>query len=97
VNSTDFEYQGILYSNIILTGGNVLFPGFKDRLYSELRAITPMNFPITIVQPEDPISFSWKGGVLFASANNFSKLAVSKAEYEENGNSICKKKFSINP
>ena len=27
--------------NIVLTGGNALFPGFKERMESEIRALAP--------------------------------------------------------
>jgi len=94
VNSTELELQGLLYSNIILTGGNVLYPGFKERLYKELRAITPSTYPINISIPDDPISTAWFGGTVCASLPNLTKISVTKAEYNENGPIICHKKFS---
>ena len=41
-----------LYRNILLVGGNAMFPNFKERLELELRAITPTNYDIDVVTPQ---------------------------------------------
>ncbi len=35
------------FRNIVLTGGNVKFPGFKERLEQEIRALAPDNMEVT--------------------------------------------------
>eukprot|EP01042_Synura_sphagnicola_P000453 gene453-480_t len=46
--------MGLLCNNVILTGGNVLFPGFLERFRAELRAFVPthidLNYAVVSVQ-----------------------------------------------
>lgn len=41
-----------LMRNIVLVGGNTRFPGYKERLYIDLRSYTPCHLPIEIYQPD---------------------------------------------
>ncbi|GAB4822961.1 hypothetical protein N2152v2_010007 [Parachlorella kessleri] len=36
--------HGLLYSNVLLTGGNCRCPGFRERLYTELRPLVPDDY-----------------------------------------------------
>jgi actin-related protein 6 len=46
------EARSHLYSNILVTGGSAKFPGFKERLYKEIRASAPDEFDVNITLPE---------------------------------------------
>lgn len=37
--SCDIDFRPTLFGNVVLTGGNTLFPGFADRLHWELNSI----------------------------------------------------------
>ena len=37
-----------LLSNIILTGGNTKFPGFRDRVFSDIRSLAPSEFAVNV-------------------------------------------------
>ena len=41
-----------LYKNIVLTGGCALFPGFKERLYKDIRASAPDEYEVNITLPQ---------------------------------------------
>lgn len=43
--------QPHMYGNIILTGGNVLFPGFRERLEAELRSLVPAHIAVKVTLP----------------------------------------------
>lgn len=43
--------QPHFYRNVVLTGGNTLFPGFRERLEAELRALVPAHLPMSVVFP----------------------------------------------
>lgn len=43
--------QPHLYKNIVLTGGNTLFPGFRDRVYKEVRALAPVEYQVSVHLP----------------------------------------------
>jgi len=87
------EAQSHLFKNIIVTGGNALFPGFKERLYKEVRANTPDEFEVNITVPHNPISYAWEGGKLISKDPEFYSFVVTKEEYEEEGPTICMERF----
>ncbi|XP_039210000.1 actin-related protein 6 isoform X4 [Crotalus tigris] len=89
------EMQPHFFKNIVLTGGNSLFPGFRDRVYSEVRCLTPTDYDVSVVLPENPITYSWEGGKLISENDDFEDMVVTREDYEENGHSICEEKFDI--
>lgn len=42
-----------LLNNIILTGGSVKFPGFKDKVFNEVRTLADADFPVNVFMPEE--------------------------------------------
>lgn len=36
------------FRNILLTGGNCNFPGFKDRVYKDVRSMSPDEFEVNV-------------------------------------------------
>lgn len=44
--------QPHFFKNIVLTGGNTLFPGYRDRVYKEVRALAPSEFDVCVIQPQ---------------------------------------------
>nr|XP_022293675.1 actin-related protein 6-like [Crassostrea virginica] len=89
------EMQPHMYSNIILTGGNCLLPGFSDRFYSEVRSMAPEEYEITVKTPNNPITYAWEGGSLLANTEDYKKMAVTREQYEEYGHTICSETFDI--
>uniref|UniRef100_A0A5F9DJK8 Actin related protein 6 n=1 Tax=Oryctolagus cuniculus TaxID=9986 RepID=A0A5F9DJK8_RABIT len=89
------EMQPHFFRNIVLTGGNSLFPGFRDRVYSEVRCLTPTDYDVSVVLPENPITYAWEGGKLISENDDFEDMVVTREDYEENGHSICEEKFDI--
>ncbi|EGG20415.1 actin related protein 6 [Cavenderia fasciculata] len=94
INSTNINMHQPLYSNILLLGGSTLYPGFKERLENDLRKLAPDDLPIKIYTTEDPIMAPVYGGMKMALQNDFSRLSVTKAEYEEHGYILCNRKFN---
>jgi len=93
VSETPPGLHGLFYSNIVLVGGSTLLPNFKLRLTDELRKLVPSEFPVLIEQPELPTQTTWCGGSAFAVTPEYPRSCVSKKEYEEHGDVICKRKF----
>eukprot|EP01041_Mallomonas_annulata_P003899 gene3899-7780_t len=90
---------GLSVSNVILTGGNVKFPGFKDRFYNEFRPLIPDFFDIEVFMPVDPSIYAWQGASRYASSSDddsCTKAMVSRKEYLEYGHSYCNKKMDSN-
>jgi len=76
-------YRAAMYNNIVLTGGNVKLPNFKQRLEMELRTIAPINYNIRIYVPEDPISYAFEGARDILISDEFiGKGCIDRAEWE---------------
>ncbi|XP_054632356.1 actin-related protein 6 isoform X2 [Dunckerocampus dactyliophorus] len=95
VQSLPEDMQPHMYDNIILTGGNTLFPGFRERLEAELRSLVPTHIPVSVMLPNNPITYSWEGGKLLAQNPDYEEMVVTRDDYEENGHFICEEKFDI--
>ncbi|CDS03258.1 hypothetical protein LRAMOSA00660 [Lichtheimia ramosa] len=94
INNCDIDLRPLLFNNIVVTGGNSLFPGFNERLNYELPMLAPgSKVKIHAVgnQTERKCS-SWLGGSILASLGTFHQLWISKQEYEEHGASIVETK-----
>ncbi|KAK7121481.1 hypothetical protein R3I93_022541 [Phoxinus phoxinus] len=95
INNMPEDMQSHFYKNIVLTGGNTLFPGFRDRVYKEVRALAPVEYEVSVVLPQNPICYPWEGGKLLAENPDFEEMVVTRDDYEENGHYVCEEKFDI--
>ncbi|CAH1798890.1 unnamed protein product [Owenia fusiformis] len=96
ISETPEEMHPHLYGNIVLTGGNCLIPGFKERVENDVRSLAPDDYDIKIFCPENPITYTWSGGSKISKDNSsFSKLMVTRQQYEEHGPNICLEKFNL--
>ncbi|XP_027131625.1 actin-related protein 6 isoform X3 [Larimichthys crocea] len=95
IQSLPEDMQPHFYQNIVLTGGNTLFPGFRERLEAELRSLAPAHLPVSVLLPSNPICYPWEGGKLLAHSPDYDEIVVTREDYEENGHCICEEKFDI--
>ena len=87
------ELQPALWGNIVLVGGSVQFPGFKERLEKELRTKAPDDCELNVVIPENPVTQAWQGGAVLAEMSTFDQFVVTKQEYTEFGDELCRRRF----
>eukprot|EP01100_Stratorugosa_tubuloviscum_P007400 TRINITY_DN308_c0_g1_i3.p1 TRINITY_DN308_c0_g1~~TRINITY_DN308_c0_g1_i3.p1 ORF type:complete len:385 (+),score=194.23 TRINITY_DN308_c0_g1_i3:114-1268(+) len=94
INKCDSEFHKDFYANVVLSGGNTMFPGIADRLQKELISLVPsgMKDKIKIVAQPERKSLVWTGGSVLASLPNFQQMQISKEEYSESGPSIVHRK-----
>ena len=78
-----------LYGNIVLAGGNTLFPGIRERLERELNALT--HHAIQVIAPPERKFSGWIGGSILSSLAD-PEPWISKAEYEEQGCNVVHRK-----
>ncbi|KAJ3784869.1 chromatin remodeling complex subunit [Lentinula aff. detonsa] len=91
------EEKARLIKNVFLTGSPSQIPGIAPRLYSTLRPLLPPEMPIKIRQAGDPALDAWKGMARFATMDEqFGKVGMSKAEYEEMGGERLKRWWGSN-
>ena len=76
---------GLLYANVVLSGGCVNIPGFVDRFAAELRKLVPDSLDLNLALPDDPQTCAFAGGVALARSDAFERMACTRAEYEEHG------------
>ena len=88
----DIDIRHYLYSNIILSGGNTMFPGLAERIKKELTCLASTGVRINVISPPERKYSTWIGGSILASMTDFSKMCISLSEYDEYGPSIVHRK-----
>ncbi|KAI9145548.1 actin-domain-containing protein [Paraphysoderma sedebokerense] len=96
VMSAREEYRGLLFANIVLAGGNCMLNGFVQRLLQELRPLVPAKYDVRIGLPENPVTYTYSGGVCLANQHShiLKDIVVTRKEYEEFGSTVWNRKMS---
>jgi len=92
ITSSDIDTRKELMKNVIMSGGTTMYEGMSERLKSELISLAFAGSEIRIIAPPDRKYSVWKGASTLASLSTFSAKWVSKADYEEHGESIVHRK-----
>lgn len=87
ISGCDSELHQELWKNVVVSGGNSMFPNFSSRLRQELSSVAAHLEARVVCPPERKYS-AWIGGSLLASLDSFESLAVSKAKYDEFGSIV---------
>ncbi|KAJ1965188.1 Actin- protein 6 [Dipsacomyces acuminosporus] len=88
-NACPEAIRGVLLSNILLVGGTASLPGLRQRLQSEVQAMSP--YRICISTPEDPATWAFRGGQSLAQPAQASdtqatdEWRISRSQYQELG------------
>ena len=88
IQKCEVDLHKDLYRNIVLSGGNTMFPGIAKRLEKELTEQFHLSAKVKIIAPNERIYSAWQGGSILASLSTFQQMWLSKQEYEECGPSI---------
>ncbi|XP_072032997.1 actin, cytoplasmic-like [Amphiura filiformis] len=90
----DADIREDMASNIVLSGGSTMFPGFADRLSRELDKTTAAaSSTLKIkIQTSKTVHSVWTGGSALASLISSQQTWISKQEYEEYGTIIVHQK-----
>nr|XP_010964501.1 actin, cytoplasmic 1-like [Camelus bactrianus] len=84
----DIDIHNNLCSNIVLSGGTTMYPGFTNRMQKEINALAPSTVKVKIIAPPERQYSVWMGGSILASLPIFQQMWISKDEYDESGPSI---------
>lgn len=79
--------------NVLVTGGNTKFRGFRERMERELYALFPQYNRIHVIADENKDT-AWIGGSIIGSLSTFPSFSVSRQEYLEVGPSAVNAKYS---
>jgi actin-related protein 5 len=74
-----------------------MFPGFQQRLQSDLTATRPADSQFAVHQAEDPVLDAWKGMRLWSNSPEFGASCITKRDYEENGHDYLQTHYAANP
>uniref|UniRef100_A0A7S2TMT5 Actin n=1 Tax=Lotharella oceanica TaxID=641309 RepID=A0A7S2TMT5_9EUKA len=90
----DSDVMKNLYSNILLAGGNTLLPGFGERIQSEVKSLAGEDYgeSVKVHAPSERHHSVWVGGSMMSTLSSHKHLWITKAEYEECGPSIIRRK-----
>lgn len=88
ISECDVDLRRDLYSNIVLSGGSTMFPGFKERLSKEVKEQIPDSVDVKIMAPPERMYSVWIGGSILSSLKTFSNMWVTRREYMELGPSV---------
>ncbi|KAG0278781.1 actin, partial [Linnemannia gamsii] len=92
IMKVDVNIHRELYGNIVLSGGNTMYPGIVGRMLKEIYALAPGSTKVKIVAPPERRGTVWIGGSMLASLSTFQDKCISKVEYDEAGFSIVHRK-----
>ncbi|XP_048337904.1 actin, clone 302-like [Sphaerodactylus townsendi] len=93
VMKCDPDLRKDLFANVVLAGGNTMYPGMADRMLKELTAFVPSSMKTKIIAPPERKYSTWIGGSTLASLSTFQQMLISKQEYDESGPSIVHHKM----
>ena len=91
INKCCFDIRKELYANIVLAGGNTMFPGIGDRLHKELSILAPNDLKLKVISPPERKYSIWIGGSILGSLSTMENMWITKSSYEECGPSIIQK------
>lgn len=86
----DVDLRKDLLSNLLLSGGNTMFPGLPQRLKHELDAISPS--PVRIRAPKERRYAVWLGASILGTLSTFGEICINKKEYQDHGSRIVHRK-----
>jgi actin-related protein len=85
----DPEIQADLYNNIVLAGGNTMFPGMADRIQKELISLAPPTNNVRVIAARPTGKYAtWVGGSMLANLSQFQAMWIPAQDYDEDGTKI---------
>ena len=90
----DIDIRKELYYNIALSGGTSMFNGLQEKLTKEIKALAPghMDEEVKVTASPERKYAAWIGGSILSSFSEFESCWITKTEYEEQGETIVRRK-----
>lgn len=92
VQKCDIDVRRTLYENVVLSGGNTMFPGMPERITKEVKGLVNASVQVKVCAPADRQYSVWMGGSTLSGLATFSTMWVTKGEFEEIGTNIVHRK-----
>mmetsp|Transcript_17475 Transcript_17475/g.19645 ORF Transcript_17475/g.19645 Transcript_17475/m.19645 type:complete len:324 (-) Transcript_17475:45-1016(-) len=92
IMTCDLDVRKDLYNNIILSGGTTMLKGFGERLYTEMKELAPSAMKLKVIATPERKYAVWRGGSTLSTLSTFAGMWITKADYDEFGETIVHKK-----
>ncbi|KAK3994259.1 actin [Cladorrhinum sp. PSN332] len=94
IGKCDDDLRAGMYGQVVLSGGNTMLPGYAARLQKELENGAPAGVRVNVIASPARKYAAWVGGAIAGRDSTVMKhMAVTRAEYEETGDAIIRRKF----
>ena len=84
IQACDVDIRRDLCRNILLNGGNTMFPGMPERMHQEMVNLSPPKSVFKIISPPRRNTLTWTGGSIIASLSHFSHW-IERFQYDDMG------------
>jgi|UniRef100_A0A7S4CFY0 actin-related protein len=84
IKKCDADITGLLYGNVVLSGGTSMFRGMQDRMLKEFVDLAPAE-KIKVFASTERKYATWIGGSILASLPTFQDFWVTRSDYEDSG------------
>merc|ERR1712056_159632 len=88
IQACDIDLRRDLFKNIVLSGGNTMFPGIAERLTNEIKALAPQKIDVKVNASPHRRYLVWMGASIVAQLSSFQKMLIWKSDYDDMGPSI---------
>lgn len=98
ISRCDIDVRKTLLSNVVLSGGSTMFPGFSERLTRELKGYAPTasQANIRIVSGKESKNAVWTGGQVFATLRSMQEEQwMTYEDYDEYGANFIHDKIAV--
>ena len=82
------DFRDDLFSNIVLSGGNSMLKGLKERVQKEISVLLGNKNNVHAISHPDADNSAWKGASMFSSLPISKQAFISREEYAECGSQI---------
>ncbi|XP_015921489.1 actin-6-like [Parasteatoda tepidariorum] len=90
VMKCDVDIRRDILKNVVLSGGNTMFPGLPNRLRREMQELCSSK--VKVWAPADRRYAVWLGGSILGSLSTFKDICITRAEYNDYGPRIVHRK-----
>ena len=92
IRACDIDVRKDLYENLVMSGGSTMYEGIPERLEMEVQGLAPAKMNVKMHAPDERYYSVWIGGAILSNLNSFESMWITKADYEESGETIVHRK-----
>ena len=95
IEKCDIDIRKDLFNNIVLSGGNSMYKGLKERFTHDLKYFSRESEKeeIKVIALPERKYASWIGATILSTYSSFKNMWINKNEYDEYGCNLIHRKF----